>query len=83
MTLTQLLAEQIDTRSFASLWFWLALAGIWVMLGQRVMGVPLHIVEDARRGREAGRLGATGRSRAGSDAGGAGRPRGCGAATGD
>lgn len=56
MTLTQLLAEQIDTRSFASLWFWLALAGIWVMLGQRVMGVPLHIVEDARRGREAGRL---------------------------
>ena len=52
MTLSQLLLDQIDTRSFGSLWFWLAAVAIWVVLAQRVVGVPLHVVEAARRGKD-------------------------------
>lgn len=51
-----LLSDLIRTDSFASLWFWVVAAGIWVLIGQRVLGVPLGVVEAARRGRDPGRL---------------------------
>ncbi len=51
-----LLSDLIRTDSFASLWFWIVAGGIWVLIGQRVLGVPLAEVEAARRGRDPGRL---------------------------
>ncbi|MFB2531059.1 component of SufBCD complex [Paracoccus sp. p4-l81] len=56
MTAFHILSDLIDTRSFASLWFWLCLSGIWVLIGQSVLGVPLPVVLTARRGGAPGRL---------------------------
>ncbi|MDO5757644.1 MAG: component of SufBCD complex [Rhodobacterales bacterium] len=36
--------ELIDMRSFSNLWFWIALAGLWSMASQYVLGVPWDMV---------------------------------------
>lgn len=43
------LLRLLDTRSFASLWFWLALAVIWSLATRSVIGVPGEVVSAARR----------------------------------
>ena len=41
--------ELIDMRSFSSLWYWLALAGVWSGATRRVLGVPADLLHRARR----------------------------------
>lgn len=36
-------------RSFSSLWYWIALAGMWVGISQRVLGIPFGMVLRARK----------------------------------
>lgn len=39
----------LDTRSFASLWYWLVLAVVWSLATRRILGVPPDVVLRARR----------------------------------
>ncbi|MCY3997723.1 MAG: component of SufBCD complex [Rhodobacter sp.] len=39
----------IDTRSFSSLWFWIAVLAVWFTMGKRVLGVPVGIMRRAAR----------------------------------
>lgn len=45
----QSIFEFIDTRSFTSIWFWMAVAVMWSSLSHYVMGVPFDMVVRARR----------------------------------
>lgn len=47
-TLSTLLAL-LDSRSFASLWYWLAFAGLWSLASRNVLGIPSELVLRARR----------------------------------
>lgn len=49
MTLTQILSQFFDLRSFSSLWYWLSLAAIWSMAAHWGLGVPYDQVRRARR----------------------------------
>lgn len=56
MSFQELFERLIDTRLYASLWFWIALAGLWLAHGARVLGVPTGVIYAARSGRGAGEL---------------------------
>ncbi len=45
--------EVIDTRSFTSIWYWLAVAAAWSAATRRVLGVPWDLLERARRDEDA------------------------------
>lgn len=47
---SDLFASFVDVRSFASIWYWLALAVLWSVLSHWVVGVPYDMVWRARRG---------------------------------
>jgi len=49
LTLTQLLLDLIDLRSFSNLWYWIALAVTWSTASHWVLGVPFDMVLRARR----------------------------------
>lgn len=49
MNLLSLIASQIDTRSFASLWYWILIALMWAGLTRSAMGVPHDLLARARR----------------------------------
>jgi hypothetical protein len=49
VTWQQSIFEFIDTRSFTSIWFWMAVAVMWSSLSHYVMGVPFDMVVRARR----------------------------------
>ena len=49
MTLTQLILDLIDLRSFSNLWYWIALAVTWSTASHWVLGVPYDMVLRARR----------------------------------
>lgn len=49
LNLLSLIASQIDTRSFASLWYWILIALIWAGLTRSAMGVPHDLLARARR----------------------------------
>lgn len=44
----------LDTRSFASLWYWLAFAAAWSFALRNIIGVPPEVVSHARRADPAG-----------------------------
>ncbi|MBF9047300.1 component of SufBCD complex [Rhodobacterales bacterium LSUCC0031] len=50
MDLIDLVTEVIDLRSFSNLWYWIALAVMWSSLSHWVLGIPYHMVQQARRG---------------------------------
>ncbi|MFD1911926.1 component of SufBCD complex [Halodurantibacterium flavum] len=52
MSLYQSLLEILDTRSFSTLWYWIALLGFWSAAGGRVLGLPYDIAFAARQGSE-------------------------------
>lgn len=39
----------MDSRSFASIWFWLVVVGAWSISGRAVLGVPVDVIARARR----------------------------------
>lgn len=41
--------EILDSRSFASLWYWLGLALIWTLMTRNALGVPSDVVMRSRR----------------------------------
>ena len=43
------LLDLIDTRSFSSVWYWIALAVAWSLITYRPVGVPYDMVHRARR----------------------------------
>lgn len=45
-----LLLSPISSRSFTSVWYWIALAGFWTVMLQRVMDVPARLLAEAERG---------------------------------
>lgn len=49
MTLSETMLGLIETRSFSSIWYWLAVAVTWSMSSHWTMGVPFDIVTRARR----------------------------------
>lgn len=49
LTLTQLVLDLIDLRSFSNLWYWIALAVTWSTASHWVLGVPFDMVLRARR----------------------------------
>ena len=49
MNLLSLIASQIDTRSFASLWYWILIALLWTGLTRSALGVPHDLLARARR----------------------------------
>ncbi|MFC7705137.1 component of SufBCD complex [Plastorhodobacter daqingensis] len=49
MSLYQHLYEVLDTRSFTTLWYWIALLAFWYLAGVRVLGIPYDMVLQARR----------------------------------
>lgn len=48
MSLTQLVIDLIDLRSFSNLWYWIALAVTWSTTSHWVLGVPFDMVARAR-----------------------------------
>jgi len=44
-----MIASQIDTRSFSSLWYWILIALMWAGLTRSAMGVPYDLLARARR----------------------------------
>lgn len=44
----QTISDLIDTRSFSSLWYWIAVVVFWSRAGQSVLGVPWDLVLRAR-----------------------------------
>ena len=49
LNLLQTLSEVIEFRSFSNLWFWIALAVLWSNLSHRILGVPVDMVNRARK----------------------------------
>ncbi len=49
MSLTQLVLDLIDLRSFSNLWYWIALAVTWSTASHWILGVPFDMVLRARR----------------------------------
>lgn len=49
MTLTEAILRLLDSRSFSSPWYWIALAALWLTAGHWVLGVPYGMVIRARR----------------------------------
>ncbi len=45
----RILGDVIDLRSFSNLWYWIVLAVMWSALSHWVMGVPYHMLREARR----------------------------------
>lgn len=43
------LLSLLDTRAFPSLWYWVMLAGAWVLVNRAPLGVPPDVVLRARR----------------------------------
>lgn len=39
----------MDSASFATVWFWLALIGAWSLAGRAVLGVPVDVISRARQ----------------------------------
>lgn len=44
----------LDSRSFGTIWFWLALLGMWSATGRTVLGVPSETLTRARAAQKAG-----------------------------
>lgn len=44
----------LDSRSFTTIWFWLALLGLWSVIGCHILGVPNEVVNGARQALRAG-----------------------------
>ncbi|WP_410216558.1 hypothetical protein [Paracoccus sp. (in: a-proteobacteria)] len=38
----------LDSRSFMTIWYWLALVGMWSATGRSILGVPSEVVSHAR-----------------------------------
>ncbi len=49
MSITQLVLDLIDLRSFSNLWYWIALAVTWSTASHWIIGVPFDMVIRARR----------------------------------
>ena len=49
VSLTQLVLDLIDLRSFSNLWYWIALAVTWSTASHWILGVPFDMVLRARR----------------------------------
>lgn len=49
LDLLKIFSSQIDTRSFASLWYWIMIALMWAGVTRQVMGVPHDVIARARR----------------------------------
>lgn len=43
----------LNSRSFGTIWFWLALLGMWSAAGRNVLGVPVEVLTRARRAQAA------------------------------
>ncbi|MDF3607583.1 hypothetical protein PE067_16370 [Paracoccus sp. DMF-8] len=39
----------LDSRSFATIWFWVMLATVWTMVGRNVLGVPPDVIRRVPR----------------------------------
>lgn len=50
MDILDLITEVIDLRSFSNLWYWIVLAILWSSMSHWTIGVPYHLVTQARRG---------------------------------
>lgn len=48
LDLLDTLAEVIDTRSFSSVWYWIAVATVWSSATHWILGVPWDVVHRAR-----------------------------------
>lgn len=48
------LIRLLDSRSFGTIWFWLALLGMWSATGRTILGVPSEVLLQARRAQAAG-----------------------------
>ncbi len=46
------LFDLLGSRSFTSLWYWLAFAGIWSAVTRNSLGIPAEVVLRARRGED-------------------------------
>ena len=46
------LIQLLGSRSFTSLWYWLAFAGIWSVVTRNTLGIPAEVVLRARRGED-------------------------------
>nr|WP_162623866.1 hypothetical protein [Paracoccus saliphilus] len=44
----------LDSRSFMTIWYWLALVGMWSATGRSVLGVPTEVLTRARTAQAAG-----------------------------
>ncbi len=44
----------LDSRSFMTIWYWLALVGMWSATGRSIMGIPSDVVARARAALAAG-----------------------------
>ncbi len=49
VSLYNTILDVLDTRSFATLWYWIALLAFWHAAGARVLGIPHDLLLDARR----------------------------------
>lgn len=49
MSLAQLISETIDLRSFPSVWYWIVVIVVWSRAAYVVLGVPMDMIERARR----------------------------------
>lgn len=43
------LISLLDSRSFGSIWFWLALVAVWSLTGRHLIGVPTEVITRAHR----------------------------------
>lgn len=49
LDLKEILIRIISFQTFSSIWYWLAICVIWVMVCYRTIGVPLDMIHRARR----------------------------------
>lgn len=49
MDWSRVLFQVIDIESFASLWYWMAVAVVWSSISHYVLGVPYDMIQRARR----------------------------------
>ncbi len=49
MDWSRALFQVIDMQSFASLWYWMAVAVVWSSVSHYVLGVPYDMIQRARR----------------------------------
>lgn len=49
MSFLDVILTILDSRSFATIWYWIMLVTVWTMVGRNVLGVPADVIRSVPR----------------------------------